>query len=50
MCKYLHPSVTIKDKLILAGKQYGQALAVTTKTLLPPPLSPAIQPVSSSKT
>lgn len=46
MCKYLHPSVTIKDKLILAGKQYGQALAVTTKTLLPPPLSPAIQPVS----
>lgn len=40
-CKYLHPPSAIKDRLIMAGKHYGQQMSVTTKPP-PPPLSPTI--------
>ena len=42
MCKYLHPPTAIKERLVMAGKQYGQAMAVSSKPVLTiPPLSPS---------
>jgi hypothetical protein len=34
-CKYLHPPNAIKDKLVMAGKQYGQQIATTYKPTMP---------------
>lgn len=44
-CKYFHPPDEVKQRLVMAGKQYGQQMAFTTKPLLTTPYSPPVQAV-----